>query len=567
MANSLREATSKTNKKLLDILEYKEEFEAVIKEGVNTLLAKNPFSNKDTRNDPRNDLIVCARIKPLMENDDLLETCIARNPFTFAAELSFSFKNEPRVNFNKYESDFVFDQTDSDEKLFDTIGDSLIDMALAGGSGLYVSFGQTNSGKYQTFCKFLNNVVTSLLTNEKQRNVSNFISVMELQGNNLTDSLSSHSKLEIKENKNGSMKLVDVIENKLNSVEQYNRISKKVLSNRSEEKQERSDLICRIRIRETDPVDDGFLYLVCIAGCEQISCHSLSSSVKREIEQNQRSFLVLKECLRGRANSSVNPDQCYKVPYGQSKLTKIIKDVLDIGSSRQSRVVLVGHISPTVADFETTTDTLKQLAAIKAAIKMEENVKHPEENPVNWDGYEVNMWLRLTHELDIDEEDLLSGWQLLRLTRKEFVQFILSKTSISCETAGQIRTDLWQLYTSCRRKEEDRKLSQKEQFKTKDLPKKSYFEILNGDDNSAEDEKINPELGTSKRQFQEGLNKGFKQNLPRFAKKNAEMMAMEWSNKVAASDRVEAKLYPCLSVDTSKPVEVGERRRKNSIYK
>jgi hypothetical protein len=137
---------------------------------------------------------------------------------------------------------------------------------------------------------------------------------------------------------------------------------------------------------------------------------------------------------------------------------------LDIESGRQSRVVLLGNISPYVEDVDTSTDMLKFLATVKAASKEEENVKHPEENPVNWDCYEVNMWLRLTHDLDIDPDDLLPGWQLLRLTRKEFVQFVLSKTSASCDTAWQIWVDLWQLYVSCREKKRQRKLSRKEMF-------------------------------------------------------------------------------------------------------
>ena len=292
---------------------------------------------------------------------------------------------------------------------------------------------------------------------------------MELEGNSLTDSLSNHSTLEIKEDRNGSVKIVEVIENKLNSVEQFSKMMEKILISRDGERQQKSDLICRMRIRETDPADDGFLFLICMAGSgsEQSSCHSSHSREVREAEQTKRSFSVLRECLRGRARTSANPDQTYNIPYRQAKLTRVIREVLDIESGRQSRVVLVGNISPTVEDFETSTDTLKLIATIKAATKEEENVKHPEENPVNWDCYEVNMWLRLTHDLDIDPEDLLSGWQLLRLTRKEFVQFILSKTSVSCETAGQIWADLWQLYTSCMRKEQERKLSKKEKFQTK----------------------------------------------------------------------------------------------------
>ena len=102
-------------------------------------------------------------------------------------------------------------------------------------------------------------------------------------------------------------------------------------------------------------------------------------------------------------------------------------------------------------------------------------------------------------------------------------------------------------------------------------PKKSYFAILHGDDNNTDD-KINVQLGTSKRQFEAKLNKGFERNLPRYAAKNAEMMAMEWTNKVAASDRAEARLYPVLAIRAGQGVGVGgvrvagQRRRKNSIY-
>ena len=58
------------------------------------------------------------------------------------------------------------------------------------------------------------------------------------------------------------------------------------------------------------------------------------------------------------------------------------------------------------------------------------------------------------------------------------------------------------------------------------------------------------ELGTSNRQFEANLNQGFECNLPRYAAKNAQMMAMEWTNKVAASDRAEARLYPVLGIET-----------------
>ena len=98
------------------------------------------------------------------------------------------------------------------------------------------------------------------------------------------------------------------------------------------------------------------------------------------------------------------------------------------------------------------------------------------------------------------------------------------------------------------------------------MPKKSYLKILTGD-SSDDDEHVKTILGTSKRQFEAQLNKGFERNLPRYQKKNEEMMAMEWANKVAASDRAEAKLYPVLSIDTEKYVSrYVKNKRRNSMY-
>jgi len=94
------------------------------------------------------------------------------------------------------------------------------------------------------------------------------------------------------------------------------------------------------------------------------------------------------------------------------------------------------------------------------------------------------------------------------------------------------------------------------------VQKKSYAEIMNGD---AEEEKVNVALGTSKKNFEERLNEGFKGNIPRYQRKNEEMMKMEWANKVAASDRAEAKLYPVLNIPTEPTVaRVGQARRNST---
>ena len=98
------------------------------------------------------------------------------------------------------------------------------------------------------------------------------------------------------------------------------------------------------------------------------------------------------------------------------------------------------------------------------------------------------------------------------------------------------------------------------------MPKKSYIRILNGD--SSDDENfVKAILGKSKQQFESEINEGFERNLDRYKKRTEKRMAREWSNKVAASDRAEAKLYPVLSIDTaSYAVMSAKNKNKSSIY-
>jgi hypothetical protein len=118
---------------------------------------RNPFCDIKSRDDPRNDVVVCTRIRPRLEKEkkeNLMETFIARNPFTFAAEVSFTFKNEARVNYNKFTADLVFGKNDADEELFEKVGEPLISISLLGGCGLFISYGQTSSGIQEPLVMF-----------------------------------------------------------------------------------------------------------------------------------------------------------------------------------------------------------------------------------------------------------------------------------------------------------------------------------------------------------------------------------------------------------------------------
>ena len=139
--------------------------------------------------------------------------------------------------------------------------------------------------------------------------------------------------------------------------------------------------------------------------------------------------------------------------------------------------MLVGNISPTVPDFDISCDTLKVLATIKAAKKVDETLDHDDENPVNWDQEEANLWLKLTCDVDIDLKSTLSGWQLLRLTETEFVSFLTSKSSVDSVTARLVQQEIWQVYTDCMRRDREKRLRRRATFQTK-VDSKEYISFV-----------------------------------------------------------------------------------------
>ena len=216
--------------------------------------------------------------------------------------------------------------------------------------------------------------------------------------------------------------------------------------------------------------------------------------------------------------------------------------------------------------------TLLSFAGLRRGERGERGEVEPElceENPRSWGREELDVWLQLSHSLTVPQSKLLSGSELLKLTSKEFnslfQSFRVLPPAEMRDVARSVREDLWELYRSHRENQRNKKLSVKKEFVTRETPKKSYQEILNGGQQDEEREKLRAELGgISRRLFEVGLNKEFEGNRARYEKKNKEMMEMEWTNKVAASDRAEARLFPILNIDTAGNQNQGRRRK--SIY-
>lgn len=75
--------------------------------------------------------------------------------------------------------------------------------------------------------------------------------------------------------------------------------------------------------------------------------------------------MALKECMRNRALSAVNPQKDYHIPYRNSKLTLMLKDSFELASNKLSKTVVIANVAPGVADLSMTKNTLRFIAPIK----------------------------------------------------------------------------------------------------------------------------------------------------------------------------------------------------------
>ena len=99
----------------------------------------------------------------------------------------------------------VFEETEEEEErksssateIHQKCGNSLTEMTMAGGTGLFVAVGETNSGKTATYRGFLLRTVESMLVKCRTKRKSCFVSFVEIRGSSVTDLMSTNSNIEV----------------------------------------------------------------------------------------------------------------------------------------------------------------------------------------------------------------------------------------------------------------------------------------------------------------------------------------------------------------------------------
>ena len=96
----------------------------------------------------------------------------------------------------------------------------------------------------------------------------------------------------------------------------------------------------------------------------------------RQTQHINKSLMALKECIRNRALSALNPDKNYHIPYRNSKLTLILKDSFELMSNKHCKTTIIANVAPSVSDLAMTKNTLRFVAPIKIGAKEKVQTDH-----------------------------------------------------------------------------------------------------------------------------------------------------------------------------------------------
>jgi len=556
-SRSGEDKSPKIPKKLERVLEYNQEFEAIIRSELQTLLGAKTTQQKGCRGVGKNSITFCSTVVDksggeVMEN--ILETTFVTSPGQLTImDPAFDFRNNARVQVQKFKVDLAF-QTRESEIFRSNIVKPLVEQTCLGVLSTLISVGKKSRDQMNFLEHSIQHIVQELLLCAGATWKLS-LSCLEIFGSKVCDLLDMNQVVRTAESpmKTGSVYGLSsgrstFTEVALETSEQCSHLFSRVLKLRKSSN--RAHFLCKIRLKhKSGQVEDGWLNIVDLAAIDEDTDNLI-----------RKSHMVLKECVQGRLKASEAPHQNIIIPYKASKLTQLLREVFKAGAGRQVNFLCLASFGPTLLDLQDNLDLMKYLVSLKGPKKKESSSSievNNEVSPVEWGPTPTKQWFQLNSDIPETRIPELPCAHVLRLTQIEYLK-LMKGASPSTPTNSLLQTLdlLWHEIETLKLKDRNKTASKSK----KAFQKKSGWRLE--DDIEAED-LINDALGATRRQYEAKLNAGFERNVPRFVRRTDEMMKLEWAGKVKAADRAEAKLYPVLSIDTK---QFQSKSRRNSIY-
>ncbi|KAF8143350.1 P-loop containing nucleoside triphosphate hydrolase protein, partial [Mycena galopus ATCC 62051] len=356
-------------------------------------------------------------------------TLTSAEPGVFVAHVPGMKWSGPTLTHKTYEADLAFGPDIGNEEVYQRT--VMLSLALSGGVGCILAYGQTGGGKTYTMESIEHRVARDLFDQARvvgkrlhlaqgadpaapeTGDIFEFnVTFLELLGKHASDLLESseevdtrgnpvRTEISVREDKVGNV-LPNLISSTVRTSVELEELINKALSHRRTSAtlrnatSSRSHAMLTIRIKNTllPYADEGQLILVDLAGSERYE-DSKDHDKQRmeEARDNNKSLMNLKECVRAKAKMAAE-DGFVHIPWRANKLTMLLKPIFDIESRQPSKAMIIAHVSPHIQDSVHSTNTLSYAAPFKTVPpKPRGPAPYDAEDPRTWDHAKTVEWL------------------------------------------------------------------------------------------------------------------------------------------------------------------------------
>ena len=467
--------------RLEKVLENKSKFETEL--AAVTTNVSNP-SSKDVVDVSQRDVLVCARIRPMLADETSAGffPTVGKNT-TQSLVHALDVRTDVRTssvkpNPQEFKLDLVFGPNDDNQAVFDACAADVVDLGLKGGIATLFAYGQTGSGKTHTISGLIRPMADFIARHSlwQSKSLKIYLTMFEILGNVCTDLLDPEAAkggVDVLEDHLGQIRVKGSLEVEVQTVQDLVDLTleaffqnRRTASTFKNDQSSRSHAICQLRIENgrIQTAEDGVVFLVDLAGSEHGSDTVFHGT--EQIEESKAinaTLMALKECARNRALSCQNPSKFYHVPYRQSKLTLLLKDALELTVKKASRTVVLANLSPSCADLKASVSTLKFASSIRIGNNQKLKLEPNPRNPAEWTHEQLAAWVRRTAKGKVDPEKLCpfeTGRQMFKLPETLFVQRVLDDPSNAWteKKAKAFYSDLWELLIVARTAERRKKM-------------------------------------------------------------------------------------------------------------
>jgi len=261
--------------------------------------------------------------------------------------------------------DHAFDQQSTQEEIYNTVVEPVVQGVLNGINGTVFCYGQTGSGKTYTMegtdkdPGLLPRLGSSIFEHPQVALERVSVCFVEIYMEKLQDLLDPTSKVEVRETMSGNVYLANACERVVSTASDILSCVKAGQKNRSvattkmNERSSRSHSVFSISLKTCDSISGlplrGVLHFVDLAGSESQGKTGAVGHILEQSKHINQSLLGL-----GRVIGALGTAQAH-VPYRDSKLTRILQDSLG-GNARTSLIV---NISPEAVNVFETFSSLR----------------------------------------------------------------------------------------------------------------------------------------------------------------------------------------------------------------